>query len=256
MATAAPGRPPGRLHPGRIIQQGLRIILKEAGLLFGLAVIAVFAATALDLLVQAMLAPGDLAHILGVIIQATGSAVAAVAVTRAVLAHADGREIGFAEAFHALGPSAFRVFGTSFLISLGVLAGMVLFVVPGLWLATLWIVAVPAAIVEELSPIAAARRSSQLTRGNRWPAFALVLLSVVVGVGLGLLLAVLIGLPVGLLAGPEAVETSEGYTRFGQLLESLGVVVQSVMSATFAALAWRRLREIWAGGRGVQPQGP
>ncbi|WP_027133275.1 glycerophosphoryl diester phosphodiesterase membrane domain-containing protein [Geminicoccus roseus] len=261
MAATAPGRPQGRLHPGQIIRDGIQVILKEPGLLFGLAVIAIFAATALDLLVQALLPPGDLSHVLGVIIQASGSAVGMVAVTRAVLAHADGGQIGFGEAFHALGPSAFRVFGTSFLISIGVLIGMVLFVVPGLWLATLWIVAVPAAIVEELSPLSAARRSSQLTRGNRWPALVLVILSVVVGVGLGLAIALLIGLPVGMFVGADAIETeSGGYTRFGQVLESVGVVVQTVLSSTFAALTWRRLREIWAeahgGGRDPWAAGP
>jgi hypothetical protein len=249
MATATPGRPPGRLQPFRIIKDGARIILHQPFLLFGLASIAIFAATALDLAIQAFLPAGDLSHLLGVIVQAGGQAVATVAVTRAVLAHADGREIGFAEAFHAMGPSAFRVFGTSFLLSIAILAGMIMFVIPGLWLATLWIVAVPAAIVEELDPVAAARRSSQLTRGNRWPALVLVVLSVAAGLGLGLAVALLIGWPIGQLVGPEAAQTDRGYTRFGQTLESVGVVVQAVLSSTFAALTWRRLREIWTSGR-------
>jgi hypothetical protein len=70
---------------------------------------------------------------------------------------------------------------------------------------------------------------------------------VAVGTGLGLLLALLIGIPLGWFAGPEAVETATGYTHFGQVLESVGVAVQVVLSSTFAALTWRRLREIWRG---------
>lgn len=247
-----PGFPPDRLRPYRIIRQGLGIIAKEPGLLFGLATIAIFAATALDLLVQLLLDADSLGHLLGGVIQAAGSAVAAVAVTRAVLAKADGREIGFAEAFDAMGASAFRVFGTSFLVSMGVLLGIILFVIPGVWLATLWIVAVPAAIVEELGPVSAVTRSTRLTRGNRWPALVLVLFSAMVGVALGLGIALL----VSLFAGPEVVETSAGHTRFGQVLESVGIAVQAVLSSTFAALTWRRLHEIWGDGHDVRAPMP
>jgi len=244
MATA---KAPDRLHPFRIIRDGLQIVLTRPLQLFGLAGIAVFIATGLDMLVARLISSPDLANILGVAIQAGGSALAAVAVTRVVLAQADGRELGVAEAYRAAGPAALRVFGASLLVSIGVLIGFVLFVVPGLWLATLWIVAVPAAIVEDLPPLSAVRRSSQLTRGNRWPALVLVILSVAVGTGLGLLLALLIGIPLGWFAGPEAVETATGYTHFGQVLESVGVAVQVVLSSTFAALTWHRLREIWRG---------
>ncbi|WP_159711737.1 glycerophosphoryl diester phosphodiesterase membrane domain-containing protein [Geminicoccus flavidas] len=244
MATA---KAPDRLYPFRIIRQGLQIVLTRPLQLFGLAGIAVFVATGLDMLAARLIASSDLANILGFVIQASGSAMAAVAVTRVVLAQADGRELGVAEAYRAAGPAALRVFGASLLVSIGVLIGFVLFVVPGLWLATLWIVAVPAAIVEDLPPLSAVRRSSQLTRGNRWPALVLVILSVAVGTGLGLLLALLISIPVGWFAGPEAVETATGYTHFGQVLESVGVAVQVVLSSTFAALTWHRLREIWRG---------
>ena len=230
-----------KLRPIRVVQDGLGILMREPFLLFGLAIVATFAATAMDLVVHGLVADDDLAHILGMIVQAGGSAAASVAVTRAVLACADGREIGFGEAYHALSASAFRVLGTSFVLTIGILLGMVMFVIPGLWLATIWIVAVPAAIVEDLPPAAAAKRSADLSRGNRWPAFALILLSLLVGVGFALLIGVLIGLPVSLSSGPDLVRTQEGFTRFGQILQSTGAAIQVVITATFAALAWRRL---------------
>ena len=233
-----------RLRPGRIVREGIGIILSEPWQLFGLAIVAIFAATAIDLVIHGMVASDDIAHLLGTVVQAAGSAVATVAVTRAVLAHADGHDIAFDEAFAAVGASAFRVLGTSFVLSIGILLGTIVLVIPGLWLATLWIVAVPAAIVENLPPLAAARRSAALTKGNRWPALALVVLSLLVGVAFALLIAFLIGLPVSLFSGPDLVQTADGFTRFGQILESTGAAIQAVVGATFSTLTWRRLRGI------------
>jgi hypothetical protein len=63
----------------------------------------------------------------------------------------------------------------SFLTSLGFL----LLAVPGLILATIWFVALPACIVERLGPRRSLRRSLQLTKGHRWKVFGLVLLLLV-----------------------------------------------------------------------------
>jgi len=63
----------------------------------------------------------------------------------------------------------------SFLTSLGFL----LLMVPGLVLATIWFVVLPACIVERLGPWTSLRRSLQLTKGHRWKVFGLVLLLLV-----------------------------------------------------------------------------
>jgi len=49
-------------------------------------------------------------------------------------------------------------------------------VVPGLILATLWFVVLPACIVEHLGPWASLRRSQELTKGYRWKVLGLTLL--------------------------------------------------------------------------------
>jgi hypothetical protein len=64
-------------------------------------------------------------------------------------------------------------------ISVGIMIGMILFVVPGLILSACWSIAIPVAMVENRSPLAALERSAKLTVGNRWPIFGLQLSLVV-----------------------------------------------------------------------------
>ena len=66
------------------------------------------------------------------------------------------------------------------LIWLGVLLGFILFIVPGLMLATRWIVAVPVRVMERQTVLGAMGRSAQLTSGHRWTIFALMFAYMVV----------------------------------------------------------------------------
>ncbi len=62
------------------------------------------------------------------------------------------------------------------LSGLGIMVGMLLLIVPGAILFCMWAVASPVCIVEGLGPTASLSRSSQLTKGFRWPVFGLMLL--------------------------------------------------------------------------------
>jgi len=56
------------------------------------------------------------------------------------------------------------------------LVGLMLMIVPGLILSTLWFVVLPACIVEQRGPWASLRRSRELTRGHRWKVLRLTVL--------------------------------------------------------------------------------
>lgn len=61
-----------------------------------------------------------------------------------------------------------------FLLTLiGVVLGMVMLIVPGLFLATIWAVSIPSIVVERLRGVDGMSRSAWLTEGYRWPVFAL-----------------------------------------------------------------------------------
>lgn len=72
-----------------------------------------------------------------------------------------------------------KFFVVALLASLGTALGTVALVIPGLFLATIWWVAVPASVSERLGVKASFRRSMDLTEGYRWQVLILVLLFVI-----------------------------------------------------------------------------
>src|SRR5258708_6163912 len=83
-----------------------------------------------------------------------------------------------------------RMIGSAAILAgLGIAFGMVLLIVPGLILATMWAVAIPIAVVEKMGATASLSRSAALTRERRWRVFGAVfvsgLLAVLVGAAIG-----------------------------------------------------------------------
>jgi hypothetical protein len=68
--------------------------------------------------------------------------------------------------------------------ALGVIAGLIALIIPGYILIVMWAVAVPACVVEKTGPVDSLSRSSELTKGNRWQIFAIIL---IVGIVSGLI---------------------------------------------------------------------
>jgi hypothetical protein len=64
----------------------------------------------------------------------------------------------------------------SILVMLGFLAGLMLFIVPGLILITMWYIAGPICVVEKCGPLDSMSRSAALTKGYRWQVFAMFLI--------------------------------------------------------------------------------
>jgi hypothetical protein len=85
---------------------------------------------------------------------------------------------------HRIMPVLGLVCGAWILIGLGT----VLMIVPGLILATMLFVATPICVVERLGPIGSMDRSAQLTKGNRWKIFGLLLLTALPAVVIGWLI--------------------------------------------------------------------
>jgi len=79
-------------------------------------------------------------------------------------------------------------FGMCLISGLGILLGLVLLVLPGLWLAARWIAAGPVLFCEDAGAIDALRRSASLTKGRVLPIMvALLLASIPTLLAIGLL---------------------------------------------------------------------
>lgn len=99
-----------------------------------------------------------------------------------------------------------KFFGTSLLSAILIIVGFVLLIVPGVFLAILFMFVGYLVIERGLAPIAALKQSAALTKGNRWQLLGLGL--AIVGINILGLLALLVGLfvtvPVSFLAVTHA----------------------------------------------------
>ncbi|MEQ8398789.1 hypothetical protein [Thalassobaculum sp.] len=111
--------------------------------------------------------------------------------------------------------------------------GLSLIVLPGLWIAAVWSVLVPAIVIEDAG-FRAFARSAQLTRGYRWPIAGSLF---VIGVA-----AALPPLIVTMLSGQRLIE-AVGVPVFAAAVEALSVLCACMAMCGFAVI-YARLREI------------
>ncbi|HKF61067.1 MAG TPA: hypothetical protein VKB42_06885, partial [Dongiaceae bacterium] len=90
------------------------------------------------------------------------------------------------------------VLGTSFCYGFVVLLGLALFIIPGLVILTMYLVAVPVCVVEGLGAIRSLDRSRLLTKGHRWQIFA-IYIAPIVPIAVFMFVLMIIG---SLVAGP------------------------------------------------------
>ncbi|MEQ6333780.1 hypothetical protein [Sphingobium sp. MK2] len=112
------------------------------------------------------------------------------ALVRATLAYAEERRASFAECLGTGLTMAVPLIGLTLLLILGIMAGFILLVVPGIMLYIMWSVATPALVAEKNGIFSAFARSRYLTKGARWKILGLQLLLLV----LVTLLAIVLGI--------------------------------------------------------------
>lgn len=101
------------------------------------------------------------------------------AVTHGAIVYLNGKRASF---FECLGTGLVRVlplFALGLLSSLGIMLGLLLFIIPGIILATRWATAAPVLVAERTGVFDALGRSAELAQNNRWRIFWLMVIWVV-----------------------------------------------------------------------------
>lgn len=126
------------------------------------------------------------------------------------------------------------VLGVALLSGIGIVIGLALLVVPGMILGTMWAVAIPAAVIEERSATQSLSRSQELTSGSRWRVFFSYLVS---------LLILIVGGSV--VAGVVEEITGEASTASVVVLWAFAALVQAFTACLVTTLYYflRRERE-------------
>lgn len=148
-----------------------------------------------------------------------------VVVGKAVLGHA----IGVRQAWEELRPRLLPLLGLTFVVTLAVMVGSALFIVPGVWLYALLSLATPALVLERARVGAALRRSVALVQGAWWRVFGVLVVAVLIT----WVLSYLIQWPFGMAIDPQAFE--RGYTPQELLIREAGGAVARTITVPFSA---------------------
>ncbi len=150
------------------------------------------------------------------------------------IAHQDrvGEEVSVRAALRATAPTLPALIAASLIAGAGIVFGLALLIVPGLWLMTRWVLVSPVISVERCGPWAGLRRSSRLSRGHG----RLLLVTAVTTLVLDELLSIA-GERLGLWLADDRIAAHVAGRAAGQLLAGpfVGIVI---------AIAYARLREL------------
>jgi Membrane domain of glycerophosphoryl diester phosphodiesterase len=142
----------------------------------------------------------------------------------------DGRpDLSFGETFAVVRPQLPAIIVAGILAVLGVILGLILLIVPGLYLLTRWILIIPVIVLEGRSAGESFGRSRDLVKGFGWNVFGVIVLTILILIGFRIALDLVL------------FPLSNAFQSF------LTELISGTLATPFAALAWTllyfRLRE-------------
>ena len=115
------------------------------------------------------------------------------ALVKAVEDVRDGRaDLSLQKTFDAAKPHLGSVLVAGILAGLGIAIGLVLLIVPGLFLMTIWAVIVPVIVLEGKSAGESFGRSRELVRGHGWGVFGVIVLTILLLIGFEIVLSLIL----------------------------------------------------------------
>ena len=139
---------------------------------------------------------GGIGAFFGLIVSVFAAFLLQAALTKAVQAEREsGTEFPVGEAVSAALPYIGQIAIASILAGIGIAIGLVLLIVPGLILLTIWALIIPVIVIERSSALDSFGRSQRLVRGRGWYVFGTLVLvfiiQLLVGLALGLVFSAL-----------------------------------------------------------------
>lgn len=115
------------------------------------------------------------------------------ALVKAVEDIRDGRaDLSLSETFESARPHLTAVLVAGILAALGIILGLILLIVPGLFLLTIWAVIIPVIVLENKSAGESFGRSRELVRGYGWGVFGVILLTILLLIGFQIVLSLIL----------------------------------------------------------------
>src|SRR3984885_6314723 len=150
---------------------------------------------------------GVFGSLLGSIVEFFAAFLLQATLIKAVQDVRDGRaDLSMGETVSAATPSIWSVAVASILAGIAITIGLILVIVPGLWLITIWAVIIPVIVIERSGALASFERSRQLVRGHGWHVFGTLVLVFVILIVVDIVLGVIfLALPIVLRSGLSTI---------------------------------------------------
>jgi hypothetical protein len=162
-----------RLDIGGVIGETFRTYGAQAGLILGAAFIIFLPIAIIDGFIENQ--GGFLLGLVGSIVSIVGTYWFQGMVVQAVRDIQDGRrDFSLGELFSSVQNVVGTLIVVGILAGIGIAIGLVLIIVPGLILLTIWAVVGPAVVIDRPGVFGAFRRSRELVRGHGWAVFAVI----------------------------------------------------------------------------------
>jgi len=181
------------------------------------AALAVFVVVAVISVVLVAISP--ILGILAITVQLIATAFFQGMVVQLVADVQDGRrDTSVSDLFASVSPVVAPLIGASLLRVVGVVIGLVVFIVPGVFLLTIWALVAPVVVLERPGVLPAFSRSRELVRDNGWQVLGVIAVFIVI--------VIVVSLILGLMGG-----------AFGSVGAAIADIVGSTITAPLLALA-------------------
>jgi hypothetical protein len=244
----------GKLDIGRVIQETFAVLGRNFATFLVLAIILTGIPTAIVYGVQGNVTANGLtagfgtrvfSSVLGALIAALCGLILQGTIIYGTVSDLNGRRVSVADSLRVALYAFLPMLLIGIMMGLAIGVGLILFIVPGVMLAIAWCVAIPVYVVERPGIMDVFGRSAELTRGNRWRIFGLVILWVIAMLIVEMVFAVVGGL--------SNLATVGGFPLLTRLVVlPLIQVANSLIGATGVAALYVELRQI---RDGVGPAG-
>ena len=143
------------------------------------------------------------------------------------------RPVSIGMAYRSARPSMWRVLGISLAVAIAAGIGLLLLVIPGVYLFLMWSLAIPVTVLEGGGLAISTTRSKELTRGSRGRIFVISLLIIV----LVFVISAVIEWPLGLLVALFGYRHPGNFLALVQALQAAGNFVSTCLVGPLATIA-------------------
>jgi len=143
------------------------------------------------------------------------------------------RAASIGSAYSTAKSSMLRVIGISLAVGIAVGIGLIFLLVPGIYLALMWSLAIPVTVLEGGGLGVSTTRSTELTKGSRGRIFVIYVLIVILSV----VVSFIVELPVGIVAGLMSRGASTGAVGVVQAMSAVANFLSASLVGPLATIA-------------------